>query len=728
MDIQRRLVVIIAGVLALSIIWVSVSVRFLTEQEQLVAAARDENNLLRGASDFAYRGFIDELQRDQSDAAYLSTRPSIGDALQSHRFDGLHDDVLEPYRRLNNLTFIAVVSPNKVNMATASAGIPALPATIQISGLNTTLARQEDSAQFWDGPKGDTPFALASSPVIDNQQMVGAVLVGRRLDDGFVATLSSALGSSQVALEKNGALLATPPAVAHAFQQAKLPAPFTPVVSASPESTTVPSGWTVVRWTVGAAAFQVLSRPLYGGSTAHLAIAGGDSLQTGGAPFLVQGLSSLLQTHFGVASTDSPMLAGGLAVASSTLLTLAVALLIAIVMSRQTFQPVRSLARYMSALASGEPSRAGSTSQVEPVASMAASANSLAQQARTWRESSETQKIHLESVLDSARAGLVLSDGDGKVSHINPTARELLGLAGGSSTQPLPVNMVADVSREFQAGSGRYLSALTAPVLDGETPAGTVTVLLDQTENRELDRVHSDFLSVVSHELRTPLTAIKGSVDLLLDGEAGELDAVQQRFLTTARRNTERLVSLVNDLLELSRMEAGQTALAPVVFDLQRAVAGAVEALAPLLDRQKQTVTIDAPDDPVLIEADRRRIEQVVTNLLTNAARFTPMAGTIAVCLRTDRGALGGVAVLTVSDNGPGVDPADAPHVFEKFYRGGNALTREPGGAGLGLAIVRSIVELHGGSVTLASHEGGGASFIVQLPLVREQDARIASG
>jgi two-component system phosphate regulon sensor histidine kinase PhoR len=316
------------------------------------------------------------------------------------------------------------------------------------------------------------------------------------------------------------------------------------------------------------------------------------------------------------------------------------------------------------------------------------------------------------------RTGVVVSDTGGHVELINPTARQLLGIEAAVPALPVPVPADRGDGQQIQAVNGRVLNAISTAITrrDGQV-AGLVTVLDDLTRERELERVRSDFLSVVSHELRTPLTAIKGSLDLLLDGEAGDLDRLQQRFLHTARRNTERLIALVNDLLDLSRLEAGQVRLNLNPADVRRIVDDVVVSLSTLFDGKRQEVSVEAPSRPLLALADRRRLEQVLTNLLANAAIYTPEEGHIWVSAT----AAESEAVLTVRDSGPGIAREDREHLFEKFYRGGNALTRQDGGTGLGLAIVKSLVELHHGTINVESEPGNGATFIVRLPLAGDR-------
>lgn len=198
---------------------------------------------------------------------------------------------------------------------------------------------------------------------------------------------------------------------------------------------------------------------------------------------------------------------------------------------------------------------------------------------------------------------------------------------------------------------------------------------------------------------------------------------MQRRFLDTIERNCARLVGLVGDLLDLSRLEAGRVELDPQPLDTPSVVRGAVAALANLFEARGTVVQLDVPDGTPAIMGDRRRVEQVLTNLLANAAKYTPDRGQVEV---TARGVDGRVTVV-VADSGPGVLDTERDIVFDKFYRGRDAVRRGEAGSGLGLAIVKSLVELHGGSVRLENGASNGstlrgARFIVDFPRAAEDD------
>ncbi|WP_432823698.1 ATP-binding protein [Trichloromonas sp.] len=241
---------------------------------------------------------------------------------------------------------------------------------------------------------------------------------------------------------------------------------------------------------------------------------------------------------------------------------------------------------------------------------------------------------------------------------------------------------------------------------------GRLFVFRDVTRERELDRMKSEFVSLVSHELRTPLTSISGYVEMLLDGDAGELQDEQADFLGIVQRNTDRLTALINDLLDVSRIEAGRIEMKPTPLDLAQIIRNAAESLRPAIEAKGQSLSLDLPANLPVVEGDPNRVVQVMVNLLSNACKYTPAGGRIGVSALREPGKLS----IEVSDTGIGLSRKEQARLFTKFYRADNATTREVGGTGLGLWITRSLVELHGGTISVRSAPGAGSTFSVRLP------------
>lgn len=257
-------------------------------------------------------------------------------------------------------------------------------------------------------------------------------------------------------------------------------------------------------------------------------------------------------------------------------------------------------------------------------------------------------------------------------------------VASGSFSEPLPVegrDEVADLARSFNAMATRL---------------------------RQLDELKESFLATVSHELRSPLTSMREAAHLLGDGVPGELNPKQGRLVTIIAESSERLLRLVNQLLELSRLRAGMLPLERQAVDLGAVVGRALEELRPQAGEARVTLDRSGRAEGLVLAGDEDRLVQVVINLVANAIRFTPAGGRV-----TTRVAAAGAEIeLVVEDTGVGIPPSVLPLIFD-WYRQAH---RGAGGSGMGLAIVRGIVEAHGGRVTVESQEGKGSRFTVLLP------------
>lgn len=229
---------------------------------------------------------------------------------------------------------------------------------------------------------------------------------------------------------------------------------------------------------------------------------------------------------------------------------------------------------------------------------------------------------------------------------------------------------------------------------------------------RELDRMKDDFVASVSHELRTPLTSIRGYLDLVREGEAGELTGEAQHFLSVVDRNVDRLLRLVGDLLSVAQVDAGKISLEHGTVDLIDLAQEAIDAAGPAASYKKIELTLETAVMPKL-EADRARLSQVLDNLVSNAVKFTPEGGHVEVrVFAEDR-----LALVEVSDDGMGISVEEQPRLFERFYRTEGAAAAAIQGTGLGLAIVKAIVESHGGGISVESEVGRGTTFRVALPI-----------
>jgi len=257
--------------------------------------------------------------------------------------------------------------------------------------------------------------------------------------------------------------------------------------------------------------------------------------------------------------------------------------------------------------------------------------------------------------------------------------------------------------------------------LEQKVAARTQELAVANERLKELDHLKSDFVSHVSHELRTPLTAIKGAVDLVLREIAGPLTEKQIHYLTRVRSNTQHLAGLINDLLDLSKIESGRIEVKSSRVSLTGLVHEAVEALRPVAAEKVIALEASIREPSILVWADRDKINQVLMNLIGNAIKFTPVQGRITVS--ASRNGEESVQV-SISDTGPGVPPNDREKIFAKFYQIAEVNGENSKGTGLGLAISKALVELHGGKIWVESEPSRGSTFYFTLPLSAPQNSR----
>lgn len=349
----------------------------------------------------------------------------------------------------------------------------------------------------------------------------------------------------------------------------------------------------------------------------------------------------------------------------------------------------------------------------------------------------ENERKRTAAVLDTAGEGIMLTDFDGRIEYVNPAMERLTGYSNSEvlglnprlwqsgRTSPALYHEMWDRIKRGGIWQGElvnrrkdgtlYDAALTvAPLTDANGAiAGFVGVQRDITHQKELDRLKDEFVSNVSHELRTPIANVKLYLSLLTRGKPEK----QTEYLQTLRRETARLEQLIEDLLDLSRLDLGTTRLALTPTDLAQLLAPLVADRSALAAAKNLTIDYQAELGRVMAEVDPALLVQVASNLLTNAINYTPAGGLVTVTIgrqtRDDRA----WAVFTVQNTGPGISALDRPHLFERFYRGEAGRKSGAPGTGLGLAISKQIVSRLGGQITVESEPGQGAAFTVWLRL-----------
>lgn len=349
-------------------------------------------------------------------------------------------------------------------------------------------------------------------------------------------------------------------------------------------------------------------------------------------------------------------------------------------------------------------------------------------------------QARVRAVMDATSEGILLIGRDGVMGYHNRRFLDLFGFeAEQIDGQPLaslegPVNRIFDEPDEFRRSiiqaarrpgeDTRFLTKQHYPeIRDLEVSAAAVTdregrdlgrlhAFRDVTRERELDRMKDEFVSLVSHELRTPLTSIKGYVDLLIDGDAGEVTEEQKEFLDIVKNNSDRLVLLVNDLLDVSRIEAGRVNLRVQPVDLAGCIEEVATSLRPLMEQKRQSLKLEVPADLPQVRADRDRVVQIMTNLLSNAHKYTLEGGAVTVRAQASEDEVR----VEVGDTGVGMTADERAKLFTKFFRAQNPATQNVSGTGLGLNIVKSLVEKQGGRIWVTSEPMQGSTFIFTIP------------
>jgi signal transduction histidine kinase len=381
----------------------------------------------------------------------------------------------------------------------------------------------------------------------------------------------------------------------------------------------------------------------------------------------------------------------------------------------------------------------------------------VAAQTEELRTSRDQLKVILDGIADGV---VVVAPPDGRVVYLNEAAVALLGLPNPAQSspdsmetraarlhmrdeqgEPVPYDRLpawralqGEAVRgailryeHLRTGEPRVMVVTANPILDEAGQVRfAVTILHDLTERvalegrlkaqldelQTLDRLKSDFLNVVTHELRTPLTSIRGFAEFLEDGIGGQLSTDQQDFVRHIQGNAEQLGALVDDLLDLARLEAGRFTLKCQAVELVGLAREVADGLRPQALSAGLTLAVDAPPSPLALQADPVRLRQVLGNLLANAVKFTPAGGTVTIALRDE----GDTRVIRVADTGIGIAEEHMPRLFSKFFQVESALNRTFKGTGLGLPITKGLVEAHGGRIEVRSRPGEGTTVTVWLP------------
>ena len=390
---------------------------------------------------------------------------------------------------------------------------------------------------------------------------------------------------------------------------------------------------------------------------------------------------------------------------------------------------LREIGAWARSFADGDFSRRISLSARDEMEELADSLNSMSRQIQSRMEESIADKSRLEAVFLSMFDGVMVIDGRGAIVLMNQTLKEFLQVETEvTGKKPLEVirNIdIQDLAGRVLASRGRLesreitllhpqekvLLAHATPVLREEAIDGAVLIFHDITELRRLEKVRQDFVANVSHELRTPVSTIRGYAETLLEG-ALEDKTHAREFLRIIYDDAERLTKLINDLLDLSRVESGKMKLALEEGALEAVIDRVLAGMNKEAGKNSVTLKKDVPPRLARIRIDEAAIAQVLSNLVENAVKYNKAGGSVTVGARETPRSI----EVSVSDTGIGIPQEDIPRIFERFYRVDKARSRDLGGTGLGLSIVKHIIQAHHGEVSVESRPGGGSTFRFILP------------
>ncbi|RKU38666.1 hypothetical protein C6496_05430 [Candidatus Poribacteria bacterium] len=436
-----------------------------------------------------------------------------------------------------------------------------------------------------------------------------------------------------------------------------------------------------------------------------------------------------------------------------TLISCLVVIAIALVVSQRIVRPIRQVTGAARAIGRGEFDQEIPVTGSNEVGILAEEFNSMRWNLKSAVEKLTDEEKKMTAIVNSIAEGLILVDSNNRVLHINPAAERLLNISPDNidkditeiiqndelihifeedqrqilqhkPTDQIPsknegLNLISEVTLA-RYDEKLVLRIIASPFLnENGLILGTVYLFDDITREKEIDQMKSDFISLVSHELRTPLTSIIGFVSFILDGKAGAINDRQRNSLARVQRQSKRLAALINDLLDISRIESGRIQMDRAPISLLEIVRQRIEEIRPQADEKSIQMSLTAPESVPQILGDEARIGQVFTNLIGNAIKFTPDNGEVNVKVEAD----GNLLHVEVIDTGPGIPAEERQKIFDKFYQLSDISTRQQGGSGLGLSISKSIIEAHGGKLWIDDgNQGKGSNFQFVLPLVREDD------
>jgi two-component system sensor histidine kinase VicK len=392
------------------------------------------------------------------------------------------------------------------------------------------------------------------------------------------------------------------------------------------------------------------------------------------------------------------------------------------IFSDTLIKPIAALTRHAKNMTSRDLTSKIVVHSKDEIGQLAETFNEMAEALNQNMGTIESEKNKSEALLHNLTDGVLAYDATGKLIHANNTCIEMLEDTQEMTMSAMLTRLGFDANevyglspneaREAACEAGeRFLSSCITPYMNKENEVdGFVIVIQDVTKMTKLDNMRKEFVANVSHELRTPLTSVKTYTETLLDGAIEEPETARQ-FLKVINDETQRMSVLITDLLELSRLDNKQIALEKEVVDLAGLLRFVIRQSQVLALKKRQRINFEPPNKPYFIEANASRINQVLTNIITNSVKYSPEETSIDVNMEATEK----YYRIFVRDHGMGIPNEDLPHIFERFYRVDKARSRMMGGTGLGLAIAREIMEEHGGRIYVTSELGAGTTMTLRF-------------
>jgi two-component system phosphate regulon sensor histidine kinase PhoR len=406
-------------------------------------------------------------------------------------------------------------------------------------------------------------------------------------------------------------------------------------------------------------------------------------------------------------------------------ITALLVVLLAFGITYQTIQPLRSLTEAVTRLESGKYVESIPGRRLDEIGRLSNAFNRMGSQISAQIKELSTERSKLSAVLSTMTDAILIIDAAGLVELINPAAERIFGISaseslGKSLAEVIRHHVVVELWQKTRATGEQQMVALETPnrlvlqaittPLENDDADRTLLVLQDYTRMRRLETVRRDFISNVSHELRTPLASLKALTETVQESALDDPPAAR-RFLGRMSVEIDNLTQLVQELLELSKIESGRVPLERALISPRELIQPAADRMRIQAERSGLTLTVDCPEDLPKVNVDASRMEQVLVNLIHNAIKFTKPGGVIQI-----RGWLQeNDVIFAISDTGVGIAEEDLQRIFERFYKADRA--RSGGGTGLGLSIARHLVESHGGRIWAESEPGKGSTFYISIPI-----------